>query len=93
MQVCHLLRRHNLEDDGPLALTCYEMISGLNAAARQAYYTNLTAIAFQIASGDSHMEVDLFSMPSHGCSLTSHTTYFQQLAGSMKVPLATFKAA
>ena len=31
---------YSLEGDGPLALTCYEAISVLNAAARQAYYPN-----------------------------------------------------
>ena len=32
---------YNLEGDGPLVLTCYEIISALNTAARQAYYPNL----------------------------------------------------
>ena len=35
---------YNLEGDGPLALTCYETISALNAAARQAYYPNLRTV-------------------------------------------------
>ena len=35
---------YNLEGDGPLALTCYEAISTVNVAARQAHYPNLEAV-------------------------------------------------
>ena len=60
---------YNLECDGPLALTCYETISALNAAARQAHYPNLTTIASQIASGDSQMEGELIQ---HAKSVWAH---------------------
>ena len=50
---------YNLEGDGPLALTCYETISVLNAAARQAYYPNLRAVTSEISSGNSLIEIDL----------------------------------
>lgn len=43
---------YNLEGDGPLAFTCYEAISTLNVAARQAHYPNLEAVAGQVASDD-----------------------------------------
>ena len=48
---------YNLEGDGPLALTCYETISVLNAAARQAYYPNLLAATSEISSGNSLIEI------------------------------------
>ena len=44
---------YNFEGDGPLAFTCYETISALNAAARQAYYPNLRAVTSEISSGNS----------------------------------------
>ena len=47
---------YNLEGDGLLALTCYEAISTLNVAARQAYYPNLEAVAGQVASDDDMKE-------------------------------------
>ena len=49
---------YNLEGDGPLALTCYETISVLNAAARQAY-SNLRAVTSETSSGNSLIEIDL----------------------------------
>ena len=83
---------YNLECDGPLVPTCYETISVLNAAARQAHYPNLTAIASQIASGDSQMEGELIQH-AKSCVQSGLTYYFQQLAGNMKELLAAFKAA
>ena len=77
---------YNLEGDGPLELTCYETISVLNAAARQAYYPNFRAVTTEISSGNSIIEIDLVQ---HAKS----TYYFQQLSASMKEPLAPFKAA
>ena len=49
---------YNLEGDGPLALSCYEAISALNVAARQAHYPNLVAVAHNVAS-DNDMEEEL----------------------------------
>ena len=40
-------------------MTCYETISALNVAARQADYRNLTAVASHISSGDAQMENEL----------------------------------
>ena len=83
---------YNLEGDGPLALTCYETISVLNAAARQAYYPNLQAVTSEISSGNSLIEIDLVQ---HAKSFVQPglNYYFQQLSASMKEPLAPFKAA
>ena len=82
---------YNLEGDGPLALTCYEIISALNAAARQAYYPNLQAVAKQV-SANSQMEQALIQH-AKSCVQPGLTYYFNQLSASMKEPLAAFKAA
>ena len=50
---------YNLEVDGPLSLTCYETISALNAAARQANYPNLQALACDLSAGDPNKEEEL----------------------------------
>ena len=65
---------YNLEGDGPLALTCYEAISALNVAARQAHYPNLEVVIRNVAS-DSDMEEKLIqyakSCVQPGVSTTS----------------------
>ena len=83
---------YNFEGDGPLALTCYETISALNAAAKQAYYPNLRAVTSEISSGNSLIESDLVQ---HAKSFVQPglNYYFQKLSASMKEPLAAFKAA
>ena len=83
---------YNLEGDGPLALTCYETISALNAAAKQAYYPNLRAVTSEISSGNSLIESDLVQH-AKSCVQPGLNYYFQQLSASMKEPLAAFKAA
>ena len=83
---------YKLEGDGPLALTCYETISVLNAVARQAYYPNLQAVTSEISSGNSLIEIDLVQ---HAKSFVQPglNYYFQKLSASMKEPIAPFKAA
>ena len=70
---------YNLEGDGPLALSCYETISVLNAAARQAYYPNLWAVTSEISSGNSLIEIDLVQ---HAKSFVQRglNYYFQKLS-------------
>ena len=82
---------YNLEGDGPLALTCYEAISALNVAARQAHYPNFEAVICNVAS-DSDMEEKLIQY-AKSCVQPGVTYYFNQLATSMKGPLEAFKAA
>ena len=83
---------YSLEGDGPLALTCYEAISALNAAARQAYYPNLQAVAHTVSFGDSDAEQELI-VYAKSCVQPGIAYYFQQLSSSMKEPLEAFKAA
>ena len=83
---------YSLEGDGPLALTCYETISALNVAARQADYRNLAAVASHISSGDAQMERELLQH-AKSCVQPGISYYFEQLSTSMKEPLAAFKAA
>ena len=82
---------YNLEGDGPLALSCYEAISALNVAARQADYPNLKAVAHNVAS-ENDMEEELIQY-AKSCVRPGVTYYFNQLATSMKEPLEAFKAA
>jgi hypothetical protein len=81
-----------LEGDGPLALSCYETISSLNAAARQANYSNLAAVASNLSSGDTDMEEHLIDH-AKSCVQPGVSYYFQQLSTNMKSPLEAFKAA
>ena len=83
---------YNLEGDGPLALTCYDAISALNMATRQAHYPNLDAIAAHIAAGDVQEESELLQYAKK-CVEPGITYYFQQISTNMKTPLKAFKAA
>ena len=83
---------YSLDGDGPLALTCYEAISALNAAARQAYYPNLQAVAHTVSFGDSDAEQELI-VYAKSCVQPGIAYYFQQLSSSTKEPLKAFKAA
>ena len=87
-----VLATYNLEGDGPLTLSCYEAISALNVAARQAYYPNLNAKASEIACGDAQLERDLLDH-AKSCVQRGISYYFAQVLTSMKQPLEAFKAA
>ena len=67
---------YNLEGDGPLALSCYEAISALNVAARQADYPNLKAVANNVAS-ENDMEEELIQY-AKSCVQPGVTYYFSQ---------------
>lgn len=47
---------YSLEGDGPLALSCYEIISALKAAVQQAHYPNLQALTTQLACGNMQVQ-------------------------------------
>ena len=68
---------YSLEGDGPLALTCYEAISALNVAARQAYYPNLQAVAHTVSFGDSDAEQELI-VYAKSCVQPGIAYYFHQ---------------
>ena len=55
---------YELEGDGPLALSCYETISSLNATARQNDYSNLVAVASILSSGKTNMKEHLIDHAS-----------------------------
>ena len=42
---------YNLEGDGPLALTCFEVLSTLNAGIQVGHYSNVQAIAQELSGG------------------------------------------
>ena len=81
----------NLEGDGPLVLNCYDTISALNMAARQAYYPSLDGITAHIAA-NPHEESDLLQH-ANTCIQPGIAYYFQQVSTSMKASLEAFKAA
>ena len=66
---------YNLEGDGPFSLTCYETISALNAAVRQANYPNLQALARDLSAGDPNKEEEL-SQYAKSCVEPGITYYF-----------------
>ena len=82
---------YNLEGDGPLVLSCYDTISALNMAARQAHYPNLVAIAGRIAA-NAHEERDLIEHAKQRVQ-PGIAYYFQQVSTNMKQALEAFKAA
>ena len=73
-------------------MLCYETISTVKVAGRQADYPNLAAVASHISSGDARMESKLLQHVK-SCVQPGISYYFQQLSTSMKEPLAAFKAA
>ena len=83
---------YSLEGDGPLALTCYDVISALNMAARQAHYPNVDAIAAHIAAGDVQEEGELLQHAKI-CVQPGIAYYFEQISTNMKASLETFKVA
>ena len=76
---------YDLEGDGPLVLSCYDTISALNMAARQAHYPNLDAIAGRIAA-NAHEESDLAEHAKR-CILPGIAYYFHQVSTNMKSAL------
>ena len=83
---------YNLEGDGPLVLKCYEEISCLNAAVTQAHYPNLQAIINSISASNPHTQQQ-WTQYATTCVQPGLMYFIQQLDGSMKEPLAAFKAA
>ena len=83
---------YNLEGDGPLALTCYDIISALNMSARQAHYPNLDDVAAHIAAGNTQEESDLLQHAKK-CIQPGITYYFEQISTNMKAALEAFKTA
>ena len=73
---------YNLEGDGPLVLSCYETISGLNVAARQAHYPNLQPVARQVSEGDAQLEQQLIQYAKSSVQ-PGLDYYFRQLTASM----------
>ena len=83
---------YTLEGDGLLVLECFEVISTVQAAIHIANMPNVRAVAEKLASGVSSVQQQLVSY-ARSC-VQPGITYFQnQLASSLKVSLAAFKAA
>ena len=80
---------YNLEGDGPLVLNCYETISALNMAARQAYYPNLDVIAAHIPACPRE-ESDLLQH-ANTCIQSGIAYYCQQVSTNMNSSLEAFK--
>lgn len=82
-----------LEGDGPLALKCYERINIIIAAIHSAYCPNIQAIARKIATQVSTIQSNQLIQYAKNCAQPAIDYFQQQLSGSMKVPMAAFKAA
>lgn len=83
---------YELEGDGPLVLKCHEVISALSAAVQQAHYPNLQALTTQLFPESIH-EQQQWKQYAISCVQPGLTYFTNQLAASMKEPLAAFKAA
>lgn len=74
---------HELEGDGPLALSCYDAISAMNAAARQAHYLNLLQLLLLLLLRMAQIENDLLQY-ARTCVQTGISYYFEELTTNMK---------
>ena len=83
---------YNLEGDGPLAFTCYEIVQTIVASIQVANTPNVSAVAKCLAPAVPAAEQQLVTY-AKSC-VQPGLDYFQhQLQTSLKVPLAAFKAA
>ena len=83
---------YKLEGDGPLALTCFEVIETITASIQSANYPNLCAVAERLSGAQpTNMQILL----SHGqqCVQPAIDYFNGQLASTLQCPLAAFKAA
>ena len=83
---------YELEGDGLLALKCYEVISTLSAAVQQAHYLNLQALTAQLFPESVYVQQQ-WTRYTISCVQPGLMYFTNQLAASMKEPLAAFKAA
>ena len=82
---------YNLEGDGPLAFTCYEIVQTVVASIQVANTPNVNAVAKSLAPVPVVQQ--LLVTYAKSC-VQPGLDYFQhQLQTSLKVPLAAFKAA
>ena len=83
---------YRLEGDGPIALECFEVVTMLEASIRNDHHPNITAVAWQLSAGNS---VAMGQMLQYaGSCIKPGLQYFTtQLASSLSMPLAAFKAA
>ena len=83
---------YNLEGDGPLVLTCYEMVSALTTSVNQVHqYPNAQAVARSLSS--STLIQQQFLWYALDCVQPGLQYFIDQKGSSMEGPLACFKAA
>ena len=83
---------YNLEGDGPLALTCYEVVSALTTSVNQVqHYPNAQAVARSISS--STLTQQQFLQYALDCVKPGLQYFIDRKGSSMEGPLACFKAA
>ena len=82
---------YNLEGDGPLAFTCYEIVQTVAAFIQVANTPNVNAVARSLAPAPAVQQQLVTYAKSY---VQPGLDYFQhQLQTSLKVPVAAFKAA
>ena len=79
---------YNLEGDGPLVFTCFEIVDALSASIRVAHAPNVEAIAQVLSQGVPSVKQQLVDHAKR-CAQPGFD-YFQQqqLGSSLKGPLA-----
>ena len=84
---------YNLEGDGPLALTSYEVISALTTSVNQVqHYPNAQAVARSVSSGNAATQQQLLQY-ALSCVQPGLQYFLDRKGSSMEEPLACFKAA
>ena len=83
---------YSLEGDGPLALECFEVITMLQASVRNHHHPNVTAVARQLSAGNIASMTQMVQYALN-CVQPGEEYFTTQLEGSLKEPVAAFKAA
>ena len=83
---------YSLEGDGLLAFQCYEIISSLNAAVNLAHHPNVQALARLLSGGNVSIQQQWEQYALIRVQ-PGYQYYLARLNDSIKIPLASFKAA
>ena len=83
---------YNLEGDGPLALTCFEVLSTLNAGIQVGHYPNVQAIAQEL-SGGTPAVLQQWVAYAKACVRPGLQYFLDKFTQDLRGTVAAFKAA
>ena len=83
---------YNLEGDGPLVLTCFEIIESVRMAVQSAYYPNVNAIARNLSSGNPLLQQQ-YAAYAVSCLQPGISYFNTAFQVKLQAPMAAFKAA